>query len=60
MNDLPNTPENIKKKSIVGYLGIKYERSFESGHIYHDKEGYFKQVKLVKRCYNVKDKLEHL
>ena len=47
MNDLPNTPENIKKKRIVRDLGIKYERSYESGHIYHDQEGYFKQVKYV-------------
>ena len=45
MNDLPDTPENRKKKKIVKYLGIKYERSNESGHIYHDQEGYFKQVK---------------
>ena len=45
VNDLPNTPENIKKKRIVRDLGIKYERSYESGHIYHDQEGYFKQVK---------------
>ena len=45
MNDLPDTPENRKKKSIVRQLGIKYERSNESGHIYHDQEGYFKQVK---------------
>ena len=45
MNDLPDTPENRRKKSIVRQLGIKYERSNESGHIYHDQEGYFKQVK---------------
>ena len=45
VNDLPDTPENRKKKSIVRQLRIKYERSNESGHIYHDQEGYFKQVK---------------